>query len=103
MFAKQNILTENYLMSEKYDFTELDLAMRKCIVMSRFEHDQEKYENLKNGAWILDLEETEDGSGDAILNFPDELVILNGWKEGTILNMEAKDSTIIITVPKDTK
>jgi len=86
--------------NDNYDFTELDLAMRKCIVMSRFEHDQEKYENLKNGSWILDVEEAKDGSGDAILTFPDELLILNGWKDGTLLNMEPKDGVITITVPK---
>jgi len=83
-------------MSEKYDFSELNAAMRKCIVMSRFEHDQEKYENLKNNSWILDVEETNDGTGDAILNFPDELMMLNGWKEGTKLDMEAKDGKIYV-------
>lgn len=89
--------------NDNYDFTELDLAMRKCIVMSRFEHDQEKYENLKNGEWVINVEQAEDGSGDVILTFPDELMILNGWKEGTLLNLEPKDDTVVITIPKDTK
>lgn len=83
-------------MSEKYDFTELDLAMRKCIVMSRFEQDQEKYENLKNNSWIIDVEEANDGSGDAILTFPEELTMLQGWKEGTVIDFEQKNGGFIM-------
>jgi hypothetical protein len=74
----------------------LDQVVRKWAVMSQFEHDQEKYENLKNGSWICDVEDADDGSGDAILTFPDELVLLMGWKSGTILDIDCQDGKIIV-------
>jgi hypothetical protein len=33
---------------EKYDFDELDQAVRRWIVMNQWEKDLENYENLKN-------------------------------------------------------
>jgi hypothetical protein len=35
--------------------------------------------------WTIILEEADDGSGDLILPFPDELLEQAGWKEGDIL------------------
>lgn len=75
---------------------ELDQVVRKWAVMSQFEHDQERYENLKNNSWVCDVEETDDGTGDAILTFPDELVLLMGWKSGTILDIQNQDGSIIV-------
>lgn len=75
---------------------ELDQVIRKWVVMSQFEHDQEKYDNLKNNSWICDVEDAKDGSGDAILTFPDEMVLLMGWKSGTILDINNDENGNII-------
>jgi hypothetical protein len=40
---------------------------------------------MQTNSWITTLEEAPDGSGDAILTFPDELIAQKGWKEGTEL------------------
>lgn len=87
-------------MSEKYEFSELEFAVRKWIVMSLFEYDQEKYQKLLKNEWIVDVEEAQDGSGDAILTFPNELTLLQGWKEGTVLDFESKDGKIIVKAAK---
>lgn len=70
-------------MSQKYDFYELDQAVRRMIVERQFQEDLENY----GKSWICDIEDAGDGSGDAILTFPDELVMLKGWKEGTELKL----------------
>lgn len=71
-------------MSQKYDFNELDQAMRRISVLSQWEQEVENYKN----EWLCQVEDANDGTGDAILTFPEELVMLKGWKEGTLLNME---------------
>lgn len=43
-------------------------------------------------SWIVTLEDANDGTGDAILPIPDELIEMKGWKEGTVLNFEVIDS-----------
>lgn len=53
--------------------------------------------NLANYSWPATIEDALDGSGDGILTLPPELCELKGWKEGTVLNIEAKDGTLIIT------
>lgn len=78
-------------MTQKYEFDELDQAVRKWAVMSQWEKDQEWYENMKNQSWPVEIIETDDGSGDGILQFPDELIRLKGWKEGTVLNMAVEE------------
>jgi hypothetical protein len=70
-------------MSQKYDFYELDQAVRRMVVERQFQEDLENY----GKSWICDIEDAGDGSGDAILTFPDELVMLKGWKEGTELKL----------------
>jgi hypothetical protein len=35
--------------------------------------------------WTIELEEADDGSGDLILPFPDDLLADAGWKEGDVL------------------
>ena len=78
------------------DMDTLDYVVRKWAVMSQFEHDQDRYENLKNNSWVCDVNDTDDGSGDAIVTFPDELVLLMGWKSGTILDINLEDGAIVV-------
>ena len=51
--------------------------------------------------WITEIVDAEDGSGDAILTFPPELVEEMGWKEGTILNFKLEEPGKIIITKKD--
>jgi hypothetical protein len=55
-------------------------------------------------SYIIDLQEADDGTGDAILQFPDELLAETGWKEGTVLNMRVEETprgnVIIMTEKK---
>ena len=55
-------------------------------------------------SYIIDLQEANDGTGDAILQFPDELLAETGWKEGTMLNMRVEETptgnVIIMTEKK---
>jgi hypothetical protein len=55
--------------------------------------------------FYADLVDAEDGTGDQILQFPDELLAETGWKEGTVLNMRVEESptgnVIIVTEKKD--
>ena len=44
--------------------------------------------------------EANDGTGDAILQFPDELIAETGWKEGTVLNLTVENGQLIITEKK---
>ena len=54
---------------------------------------------------FIELIETDDGTGDAILQFPDELLAETGWKEGTVLNMRVESTptgnVIIMTEKKN--
>lgn len=87
-------------MSQIYEFTELDQAVRRMIVERQWQEDLENY----GGSWMCDVQDADDGTGDAILTFPDELVMLKGWKEGTVLNMEVEQrptgNVLIITEKK---
>jgi len=87
-------------MSQKYDFTELDQAVRRMVVERKFQEDLENY----GKSWTCDIEDAEDGSGDGILTFPDELVMLQGWKEGTELKLtvvgEGTGKSLYITEKK---
>lgn len=47
---------------------------------------------MSENRWATILEETNDGSGDLVLTFPDQLLEEKGWKEGTILNIEIEKS-----------
>lgn len=89
---------------QKYEFDELDNAVRKWAVMSQWEKDQEWYENMKNQSWPAQIFDADDGSGDAILQFPDDLLQMKGWKEGTVLNMAVEETptgnVLIITEKK---
>jgi len=88
-------------MSNENNFDDLDAAIRKMVVVGKWLDDLDNY----GGSWLCDVQDAEDGSGDAILTFPDELVMLKGWKEGTVLNMEIEQrptgNVLIITEKKD--
>ena len=52
--------------------------------------------------YTADILEANDGTGDLILQFPDELVAEMNWKEGTELNLSLeKDGVIVITEKND--
>ena len=49
---------------------------------------------MKLKSWTLNLEEANDGSGDAILTFPPDLLEQAGWKEGDTLKwIDQKDGS----------
>jgi hypothetical protein len=49
---------------------------------------------LKLKSWTLIVEEADDGSGDAILTFPPDLLEQAGWKEGDTLKwIDQKDGS----------
>ena len=58
-----------------------------------------------NKSYVGDIIEANDGTGDQILQFPQELVDEMGWKEGTVLNLEVEETptgnVIVITEKKD--
>lgn len=58
----------------------------------------------EKNTWVTQLIEAEDGSGDAILQFPDELIQQKGWKEGTVLNLQVRETetgnVLVITEKK---
>lgn len=58
-----------------------------------------------NKSYIADIIEANDGTGDAILQFPDEMIAETGWKEGTVLHMRLEQTptgnVLIITEKKD--
>ena len=52
---------------------------------------------MKLKSWTLNIEEANDGSGDAILNFPPDLLEQAGWKEGDTLNwVDQKDGSWLL-------
>jgi hypothetical protein len=52
---------------------------------------------LKLKSWTLNVEEANDGSGDAILTFPPDLLEQAGWKEGDTLNwIDQKDGSWLL-------
>lgn len=50
-----------------------------------------------NHTWITTIEDANDGSGDGILIIPPELCEMKGWKEGTVLWLDAVDGKLIIS------
>lgn len=44
--------------------------------------------------WIIEAKETNDGTGDLIIDIPPVLLQDLGWNEGTLLNMEIIDGKI---------
>lgn len=54
--------------------------------------------------YTADILETNDGTGDCILQFPDEVIVETGWKEGTVLHLEVRETdngnVLVITEKK---
>ncbi|CAB4221499.1 hypothetical protein UFOVP1636_336 [uncultured Caudovirales phage] len=47
-----------------------------------------------NKSWTVTLEEADDGSGDLVMPLPQEMLDLQGWKEGDTLTwIDNKDGT----------
>jgi len=47
-----------------------------------------------NKSWTVTVGEAEDGSGDLVLPLPQEMLDLQGWKEGDVLDwIDNKDGT----------
>ena len=52
--------------------------------------------------WTIKVEEADDGSGDLVLPFPDDLLESAGWKEGDALEwIDNKDGTWILKKKDD--
>ena len=48
-------------------------------------------------SFITELIETDDGTGDGILQFPDEMLRDEDWREGDVLQLLNENNTIIMT------
>jgi hypothetical protein len=59
---------------------------------------------MQQKTWTADIIEANDGTGDAILQFPDDFIAETGWKEGTVLNLEIRETptgnVLVITEKK---
>ena len=59
---------------------------------------------MQQKTWTADIIEADDGTGDAILQFPDDFIAETGWKEGTVLNLEIRETptgnVLVITEKK---
>lgn len=51
---------------------------------------------LLHKQWLTTMVDAGDGTGDVILNFPDDVIALNGWVEGDVLLLEMVDNCIKI-------
>jgi hypothetical protein len=57
---------------------------------------------MKPTHWTITLEEADDGSGDLILPFPEDLLESAGWKEGDTLEwIDNKDGSWILKKKDD--
>lgn len=56
---------------------------------------------MSNKIWTAEIIETDDGTGDAILQFPEDFVETTGWKEGTELKLTVVGGSLIITEKKN--
>ena len=52
-----------------------------------------------NKIWKLKLIDSGDGSGDALIELPDELLAKVGWIEGELLEIEKVEKYIVIKKP----
>lgn len=53
--------------------------------------------NADQTHWEIQLADAGDGSGDALLLFPPEMMVLMGWSEGDTLTVESIDNTLQIS------
>jgi len=56
---------------------------------------------INEKVWETTIENAKDGSGDGILTLPPELCEMQGWKEGTVLEIENIDGCLYISEIKD--
>ena len=49
-----------------------------------------------NVVYTADILETDDGSGDAILQFPEDFVSQNDWREGDRIHMKVVGESLIM-------
>lgn len=56
--------------------------------------------NTNQTHWEVPLIDAGDGSGDALLLFPPEMLVLMGWIEGDTLSVESIDNTLKISKVK---
>jgi len=47
--------------------------------------------------WLTTMTDAGDGSGDVIINFPDDLLAIIGWVEGDVLSFEIIDNYIKVS------
>lgn len=52
-----------------------------------------------NKTWKVTLIDAGDGSGDALIELPDEILTKLGWVEGELLEIEQVEKCIIIKKP----
>jgi len=57
--------------------------------------------NPTKTSWETTIEDANDGSGDGILTLPPELCEMQGWKEGTVLEIENIDGCLYISEVKN--
>lgn len=55
-----------------------------------------------NKVWKLTLIEAGDGSGDALVELPDDLLTTVGWVEGDLLEIEQVEKKCIVIKKHDT-
>ena len=56
----------------------------------------------ENKSWVITLEEADDGSGDLVVPFTDEILESVGWKTGdTIVWVDNKDGTWTLRKKED--
>jgi hypothetical protein len=48
-------------------------------------------------SFITEIIEADDGTGDGILQFPDEMLQDDDWREGDVLKLLNENNTIVIT------
>lgn len=48
-------------------------------------------------SFITEIIEADDGTGDGILQFPDEMLQDEDWREGDVLQLLNENNTIVIT------
>lgn len=65
--------------------------------MSQSKTDQERQTSQR---WQLTLEDAGDGSDDAVLVLPDDLLERTNWREGDVLNLSMLDDSSILIVKK---
>lgn len=49
-----------------------------------------------NSSWVVTLIDPEDGSGDAILPIPDDILSSLGWAEGDELSITLEEKKVIL-------